>query len=76
MATTLQERLTELWEAEWSGEGLSDCALAEKFIEYVGGFESNLRETIARAIEEELDGDNSVWDRAIMVSTSVARHQE
>ena len=73
VATTLQEKLRDLWEAEWSGENLSDSTLAEKFIDYVEGFESELREKIARAMEEELDGDSSVWDRAIMVSISIAK---
>jgi hypothetical protein len=70
---TLHQQLTDLWEAEWSGEGLSESAVAQKFLDYVDGFEFELREQIARAIEEELDGDNSVWDRAIMVSISVAK---
>ena len=69
----LHEQLTDLWEAEWSGENLSDSALAQKFIDYVEGFEFELREIIARAIEGELDGDNPVWDLAIMTSTAVAR---
>ena len=34
---------------------------------------AQLREQIARAIEQELDGDNPVWDRAIMVATSIAK---
>lgn len=35
--------------------------------------DKELREQIARAIEQELDGDNPVWDRAIMVATSIAK---
>ena len=45
------EELRELWEAEWSGENLSESAVAEKFIEWVEKFETKLREQIAQEIE-------------------------
>ena len=47
----LHDELTDLWESEWSGENLSDSALAQKFIDYVEGFEFELREQIAKEIE-------------------------
>ena len=56
----LHQQLTDLWEAEWSGENLSDCALAQKFIDYVEGFEFELREQIAQDIMIQIEAPTNI----------------
>ena len=54
------EELRELWEAEWSGENLSDSALAEKFIEWAEGFETKLREFWAKEIMIQIEAPTNI----------------
>lgn len=56
----LHQQLTDLWEAEWSGENLSDSALAQKFIDYVEGFEFELRESIAQDIMIQIEAPTNI----------------
>ena len=77
---TLHQQLTDLWEAEWSGENLSDSALAQKFIDYVEGFEFELRESIAQDIMIQIEAPTDISSdyyaatrRTKMQAASIAR---
>ena len=54
------EELRELWEAEWSGENLSDSALAEKFIEYFEVFETKLRNLLSQEIIIQIEAPTNI----------------
>ena len=76
----LHQQLTDLWESEWSGENLSDSTLAQKFIDYVEGFEFELRESIAQDIMIQIEAPTDIssdWyaatKRTKMAASCVAR---
>jgi hypothetical protein len=80
---TLHQQLTDLWEAEWSGEGLSESAVAQKFLDYVEGFEFELREQIAQDIMIQIEAPTNIssdWyaatRRTKMVASLIAKGEK